>query len=107
MLLHMEAKTREATPPFGRVRLQPVVDGLERCRLQFVEPFSTLPSDADEAGVGEGVQVLRHCLPGDGQSLAQFRYGQRALAAEPLQQRQPRRIRESKEDARRLLHWVI
>src|SRR5262249_40287458 len=85
---------------------QPVVDGLERSRLQPTGPPLRLAPARDEARGLHHLQMPRHSRQADVEGLRNLVHGRFPLG-EPRKNRPPRRIRERREgDGKRVGHYL-
>ena len=94
----MPAQGVDPSIPCLGVRPEPVVDGLERLRVEVVEPLAADPPDPDESGVAHQVEMLRHGLAGDRQVARQLGDRQRMARAQSLEEDPAGRIGDGGQD---------
>src|SRR5437899_5442220 len=93
----------ESLLPRAAIRLQPVVELLQRLRAQPVDPLLRQRTDLDEPGFAQDAKVLRDLRLPQPEPVSDLPHRAR-LAAEELDDLAPVRFRESAED---LLHGLI
>ncbi len=104
----------EPVAPEGAVEAHPVDEGLQTLRLGAVVGLASLTPFAHQPGELEDTQVLGHCGLRDASLVRQHPHGLFASAAQPLEDRPPRRIRKGLEEgvggdahARLITVWLL
>src|SRR5215470_11612760 len=96
----------ETFGPEAAIARQPVVDGLERSRLQPTGPPLRLAPARDEARDLQHLQMPRHRRQADVEGLRDLVHS-RLPPGKPRQDRPPRRIRECREgDGKSIGHYL-
>ena len=94
----MAAERVESAIPRLGVRSEPVVDLVERGRIQLMEPLSAVAPDANESGCPKHVEMLRDRLTTHRQPIAEGRDRCRTARAKALEKEPAGRIGDGSED---------
>jgi len=91
-------QVRQTGLPEHPIRLQPRIDGLERCWIQFVNPVPSLAALLDQVGTPQQSQMLRDRRSGYGKFLGNTARGLTPLSQQ-IEHSTPRRISQGLESS--------